>query len=61
MASLRIIGQAFDNELEQGFAAIRRELEVPASFPKAVVAEAEAVTTRGPLVPPGANTHVVDP
>jgi len=60
MASLRIIGQAFDNELEQGFAAIRRELEVPASFPEAVVAEAEAVTTRGPLVPPGATTHVVD-
>ncbi len=60
MSSLRIIGQAFDDELERGFAEIRTELEVPASFPAAVEAEARLVAERGPVVPPGAATEVID-
>ena len=60
MGSLRIIGQAFGDELEQGFADIRRELKVPDGFPAEVVAEAVAVAERGPVVPPGASTEVVD-
>lgn len=60
MTSLRIIGQTFGGELEEGFADIRRELNVPDSFPPEVTAEAEAVAHRGPIVPPGASAEVVD-
>jgi len=60
MASLRIIGQTFDDELEGGFAAIRRELKVPDSFPGHVQAEAEEVARRGPILPPGASRTVTD-
>lgn len=34
--------------LEAGFAAVRRELEIPAAFPPEVLAEAAAVVARGP-------------
>lgn len=60
MAALRIIGQEFDDELEQGFAEIRRELEVPSGFPAEVEAEARAVAARGPVVPAGASAKVQD-
>lgn len=60
MTSLRITGQTFDGELEEGFAQIRREQEVPLGFSAETQAEAEAVAARGPLVPPGAATDVVD-
>jgi len=60
MASLRIIGQAFGDELETGFAEIRRELKVPLTFPDHVQAEAEEVARRGPLLPPGASPAVLD-
>jgi exoribonuclease R len=60
MTSLRIIGQTFGGELEEGFANIRQELNVPDSFPPEVTAEAEAVAKRGPLVPPGAAVEVLD-
>ena len=60
MASLRIIGQTFDDELEQGFAEIRRELDVPTAFPEEVIAEADTVAARGPVVPPGAADDVID-
>jgi exoribonuclease R len=60
MASVRIIGRAFGDELEAGFDAIRRELDVPDGFPTDVVAEAEAVARRGPALPPGAQGEVAD-
>ena len=60
MTSLRIIGQTFGGELEEGFADIRQELNVPDSFPPEVTAEAEAVAKRGPIVPPGAAVEVLD-
>ncbi|MFT4989084.1 MAG: exoribonuclease R [Acidimicrobiales bacterium] len=60
MAPFQIAGQTFTDELEAGFAEIRRELDVPPFFPPAVVAEAELVAQRGPLVPPGAATGFVD-
>jgi len=60
MASLRIIGQTFEGELEDGFAEIRREQKVPDAFPPEAQAEAESVAARGPLVPPGASTEVAD-
>ena len=40
MAPFQIAGQTFTDELEAGFAEIRRELDVPPFFPPAVVAEA---------------------
>ena len=49
-----------DGELEAGFDAIRRELKVPIGFPAAVEAEAEAVATRGPVLPPGAERDYED-
>ena len=36
------------------FARVREELDVPASFPPEVEAEAEALAARGPVLPPGA-------
>jgi len=60
MASLRIIGQTFEGELEQGFAEIRRELKVPTGFPAEVEAEAVEVAQRGPVVPAGAVSEVAD-
>ena len=60
MAPFQIAGQTFTDELEAGFAEIRRELDVPPFFPPAVVAEAELVARRGPLVPPGAATGFID-
>lgn len=60
MASLRIIGQACGDEIDDGFAAIRDELEVPSSFPAEVVDEAERVALRGPQIPPGANNEYLD-
>lgn len=60
MRALRIIGPEFDEELARGFADIRRQLDVPVGFPPAVLAEAEAVAARGPVVPPGAAPDVAD-
>lgn len=60
MPALRFTGQAFSDELEKGFAAIRRELKVPHEFPADVVAEANLVARRGPEVPPGGATTVID-
>lgn len=60
MASLRIIGQTFEGELEDGFAEVRRELEVPMTFPAAVEAEALEVAARGPVPPPGGVSEVTD-
>ena len=44
----------------EAFARIRAEFAVPASFPPEVEAEAEAVVTRGPLVPGGGAQTRVD-
>lgn len=60
MASLRIIGQTFDGELEEGFAEIRRELKVPMTFPDDVEAEAAEVTQRGPVPPPQGVSDIAD-
>lgn len=60
MTSLRITGQAFSGELEEGFERIRTELKVPATFPAEVRAEAEMVATRGPVLPPGASHDFED-
>lgn len=60
MASLRIIGQTFEGELEEGFAAVRRELKVPTTFPAEVEAEAAEVTARGPVPPPGGVSEIAD-
>lgn len=60
MAALRIVVEAFNDELEQGFAAIRRQLEVPHGFPEDVIAEAHEVAARGPVVPAQAAGEVTD-
>lgn len=60
MASIRIIAQAFDDELDRGFARIRHELEVPDGFPAPVVEEAVTVASRGPRTPPGAPSEIPD-
>jgi len=60
MASLRIIGQTFEGELEEGFADIRTELKVPLGFAAEVEAEAHQVAARGPVLPPGAGTDYID-
>jgi exoribonuclease R len=60
MASLRIIGQTFEGELEEGFAEIRRELKVPLGFPAEVEAEANEVAQRGPRQPPGGTGEFLD-
>jgi len=60
MTSSRIICHTFEGELEEGFAQIRREQEVPDGFRPDTQAEAEAVAARGPLVPDGAPNDVVD-
>ena len=60
MPPLRLIADTFGAELEAGFAAIRRELEVPIGFPEPVLAAAEAAAQRGPTLPPGAPDDVQD-
>ena len=60
MASQRLICGLFDGELEQGFEDIRRELKVPRDFPADVVAEADEVAKRGPVLPPGAEVDYED-
>lgn len=60
MPPLRLIADTFGAELEAGFAAIRRELDVPIGFPEPVLAAAAEVARRGPKVPPGAPNDVVD-
>ncbi|MEM7095825.1 MAG: RNB domain-containing ribonuclease [Actinomycetota bacterium] len=56
MPPLRLIAETFGQDLETGFAAIRSELDVPLTFPPEVLAEAEAVSRRGPTLPTGGVT-----
>ena len=60
MPALRFIGGACSEELELGFAEIRRQLDVPDAFPEAVIAEADHVANRGPQLPTGATTQIAD-
>ena len=53
--SPRVIGAPVEAApFREAFARIRAEFSVPAAFPAEVETEAEAVATRGPVVPPGA-------
>lgn len=50
-----------DAALEAGFSKIREELDVPVTFPKAVLKQAASAATRGPQLPPGAGgTTIAD-
>jgi len=60
MRTLCFTGHGFSAELEAGFGAIRRQLDVPDGFPADVVAAADQVARRGPELPPGATGPVVD-
>ena len=60
MPALRLVAAAFGEELETGFDAIRRELEVPVGFDPPVIEAAEQAARRGPTVPPGAVAEWTD-
>ncbi|MEO0494166.1 MAG: RNB domain-containing ribonuclease [Actinomycetota bacterium] len=49
-----------DERMLRGFEAIRTQLDVPARFPDEVLAAADEAARRGPAVPAGAPSTVVD-
>lgn len=60
MPALRFTGRGFSAELEAGFDAIRRQLDVPGGFPVEVLAEADAAARRGPRTPHDGPAPVAD-